>query len=151
MLFCTVENRPKADLRESFGKSEFEAACSAYKSVRALQEVLGILDNLCELGALNNSGISKLVRNYFWELNLVIRACARVLRKRGYFVMVNDNVRYAGETIPVDTIMSEFARRAGLHPVHIWKLERGKGNSSQQMGEHGRTELRKTICVWQKL
>jgi hypothetical protein len=150
MLFCTVENKPKQDLSNDFRAVDLDTAQRAFNSQSALQEVLSILDQLKELGALNNPGISKLVRNYFSELNLVVRECTRVLRKNGYFVMVNDNVRYAGETVPVDTIMSDLAKTAGLHPVGIWKLGRGKGNSSQQMGTHGRSELRKTICVWQK-
>jgi DNA modification methylase len=150
MLFCTVENKEKQNLQDQMGRTEFTAAHSVFTQQEALQEVLTIIDQLRDLGSLNNDGIAKLVRNYFYELNLVIRQAARVLKTGGYFVMVNDNVRYAGETVPVDTIMSEFADAAGLQPLHIWKLGRGKGNSSQQMGVHGRTELRKTICVWKK-
>jgi hypothetical protein len=150
MLFCTVENKEKQDLDLHIGKAEFEAAHSVFERQGALQEVLAIIDQLRDLRLLNNDGIAKLVRNYFYELNLVIRQAARLLKTDGYFIMVNDNVRYAGEVVPVDTIMSEFADAAGLTPVHIWKLGRGKGNSSQQMGAHGRTEVRKTICVWQK-
>jgi DNA modification methylase len=150
MLFCTVENKPKENLSGSSRIADFEAALRAFNRQEGLQEVLSILDRLKELNALNNPGIAKLVRNYFLELNLVIRQCARILKKNGYFVMVNDNVRYAGETVPVDTIMSDLAEAVGLRTVHIWKLGTGKGNSSQQMGVHGRAELRKTICVWQK-
>ena len=150
MLFCTVENKPKENLAAVFRSTEFAEAKRVFGEQRALQEVMAILDELKKLDALNNPGIAKLVRNYFFELNLVIRRCACLLKKNGYFVMVNDNVRYAGETVPVDTILSELANAAGLHTVHIWKLGRGKGNSSQQMGVHGRAELRKTICVWQK-
>lgn len=48
----------------------------------------------------------------------------------GKIVMVNDNVRYNGDEIPVDIILSEFARESGLATDVIWVLERGKGNSS---------------------
>ena len=64
--------------------------------------------------------------------------------------MVNDNVRYAGEEVPVDLILSDMAESFGLNVKHIWTLERGKGNSSQQMGNHGRSELRKCVYVWEK-
>ena len=62
--------------------------------------------------------------------------------------MVNDNVRYQGATIPVDLILSDIARRAGFEVEEIWVLPVGKGNSSQQMGKHGRKEIRKCVYVW---
>ena len=62
--------------------------------------------------------------------------------------MVNDNVRYAGVAIPVDLILSSIAEQAGFDVEAIWTLPIGKGNSSQQMGEHGREELRKCVYVW---
>jgi hypothetical protein len=43
-----------------------------------------------------------------------------------------------------------MAESFGLVTSHIWTLGRGKGNSSQQMGRHGRTELRKCVYVWEK-
>ena len=74
----------------------------------------------------------------------------RVLKRDGVVYMVNDNVRYAGETIPVDLILSDFAVSAGFTVEKIWILSNGKGNSSQQMGNHGREELRKCLYVWKK-
>ena len=64
--------------------------------------------------------------------------------------MVNDNVRYHGEEVPVDLISSDFAELAGLVTDKIWVLPKGKGNSSQQMGRWGRHELRKCVYVWRK-
>lgn len=64
--------------------------------------------------------------------------------------MVNDNVRYAGEEVPVDLILSDVAESFGLVTDQIWTLGRGKGNSSQQMGVHGRSELRKAVYVWRR-
>jgi hypothetical protein len=64
--------------------------------------------------------------------------------------MVNDNVRYGGEEIPVDLILSEFAEAFGFSTENIFVLPRGKGNSSQQMGNYGRTEIRKCVYVWQR-
>jgi len=64
--------------------------------------------------------------------------------------MVNDNVRYHGEEVPVDLILSDFAESAGLAVEKIWVLPRGKGNSSQQMGRWGRQELRKCVYLWKK-
>jgi len=63
---------------------------------------------------------------------------------------VNDNVRYGGAAIPVDLILSDFAEQAGFDVEAIWVLPTGKGNSSQQMGLHGREELRKSIYIWRR-
>jgi hypothetical protein len=65
--------------------------------------------------------------------------------------MVNDNVRYAGASIPVDIILSEIAGQLGFEVEHILVLPNGKGNSSQQMGAHGRDALRKCVYLWRKV
>ncbi|MCL6097693.1 MAG: hypothetical protein M1391_03865 [Bacteroidetes bacterium] len=44
----------------------------------------------------------------------------------------------------------EFAERFGFEVKKIFVLPRGKGNSSQQMGNFGRTEIRKCVYLWQK-
>lgn len=155
MLSCTVENRTKVselrDFYHRFGKvSAFENARSIFEQQKALHEVLQILDERGAAGELNNSNIPKMVRNYFFEMCLVIGELTRVLRPGGRIVMVNDNVRYAGEEVPVDLILSNMAQAFGLSVDKIWTLTRGKGNSSQQMGAHGRTELRKCVYVWEK-
>jgi len=64
--------------------------------------------------------------------------------------MVNDNVQYHGEELPVDFILSDFAEASGFECESIWALARGKGNSSQQMARYGRKELRKCIYVWRR-
>ncbi len=64
--------------------------------------------------------------------------------------MVNDNVRYAGASIPVDLILSDIAAELGFNVDKILVLPNGKGNSSQQMGAHGRDLLRKCVYVWRK-
>jgi hypothetical protein len=64
--------------------------------------------------------------------------------------MVNDNVRYAGAGISVDIILSELAEELGFKAKEILVLPNGKGNSSQQMGVHGREALRKCVYIWQK-
>jgi hypothetical protein len=116
----------------------------------ALQEVLAILDRLRDTNSLNNPHIVRLVRNYFYEMCFVVAEMARVLAPGGHVIMVNDNVRYAGEEVPVDLILSSMAESFGFVVEKIWTLARGKGNSSQQMGLHGRSELRKCVYVWRK-
>jgi len=50
----------------------------------------------------------------------------------------------------VDMILSSIAEKLGFQTENILVLPNGKGNSSQQMGEHGREELRKCVYVWGK-
>ena len=155
MLSCTVENKAKVNqlsgLYQGFGREDvFDRIIRAFETQKAIQEVLGILDKLGATGELNNTNIPNMIRNYFLEMAFVIYELGRILRRGGKIVMVNDNVRYAGEEIPADLILSDFARRFGMRTETIWTLGRGKGNSSQQMGSHGRSELRKCVYVWKK-
>ena len=151
MLSCTVENKEKIGLDKKFGSKIYNIATDAFDNQKLLQYILQYLNVLKDKKELNNPGIARMVKNYFYELSLIIAECARTMKKNGYFVMVNDNVRYAGISIPVDLILSDFAEAAGLEVEKIWILPIGKGNSSQQMGNHGRKELRKCVYVWKKL
>ena len=155
LLSCTVENRSKvAELRAAYtriGRADLlERALTAFEGQAAAQEVLSILDAKARRHELNNPNVSRLVRNYLLESAVVIFELARIVKPGGHVVMVNDNVQYAGEEVPVDLILSDLAERAGFKTKVIWVLERGKGNSSQQMGAHGRNELRKCAYVWQR-
>lgn len=150
MLTCTVENREKDGLQDKFTADFYRKAVAAFEKQDLLQLVLSYLDQCREDGTLNNTGIPRMVRNYFLELMLVIAECARVLKPGAPFVMVNDNVRYQGAHIPVDLILSDIAEQVGFEVDKIWVLPRGKGNSSQQMGLHGREELRKCVYLWRR-
>jgi hypothetical protein len=155
MLSCTVENAAKVeDLRRAYGRrgldDVFGRVCRTFQDQSALHEVLDILDEHGRRGDLNNANIPRMVRNYFLETCFAVYELSRVLQPGGRVVMVNDNVRYAGQEVPVDLILSDFAASFGLKVEHIWTLARGKGNSSQQMGVHGRHELRKCVYVWRK-
>ncbi|MCI0724590.1 MAG: hypothetical protein L0338_37345 [Acidobacteria bacterium] len=155
LLSATVENKTKRELlaehyRTIDKQTSYAAAIDAFRMQGALHEVLGILYEARDAGKLNNNNIPSMVENYFFEMNLIVHELARVLSPGGHVVMVNDNVQFYGEEIPVDLILSDLARRAGLPIDCIWVLSRGKGNSSQQMGIHGRNEIRKCVYVWSK-
>jgi DNA modification methylase len=155
LLSATVENRSKRQyLAQEYRKrnrgGEYDNALRAFEGSHALHEVLDILHKARKKGELNNNNIPDMIENYFFEINLIIHELARVLAPAGRFVMVNDNVRYHGEEIPVDLLLSDFAENAGLSVDKIWVLPRGKGNSSQQMGAFGRNELRKCVYIWSK-
>jgi len=155
MLTCTVENKEKlnylANIYSELNRaSDFDFINSIYFSHPAMSEINDVLSKLNELGKLNNSNIPRMVKNYFYKMLFVIFELYRLLKKGGVVVMVNDNVRYGGEEIPVDLIMSDFAKIIGFKIKKIWTLPTGKGNSSQQMGIHGRSELRKCVYIWEK-
>jgi DNA modification methylase len=155
LLSATVENKSKRESLKGFytnlgASSRFERIQSAFDQQSVLQTVLLALKRARDRKELSNSHIPNLVENYFFEMAQVIFELARVLRPGGQALMVNDNVRYHGEEIPVDLILSDFAEHAGLITNKIWVLPRGKGNSSQQMGKWGRVELRKCIYWWRK-
>lgn len=148
MLSCTVENKEKRLIGEN---PKWRAALAACDEISLLQEILRYLDYKRDRRELNNPGIARMVRGYFYEMACVIYECRRVLRRGGVMFMVNDNVRYAGASISVDVILSAIAERLGLQVEAILVLPQGKGNSSQQMGMHGREALRKCVYVWRKV
>jgi len=147
MLSCTVENKAKELICLN---KEWQTAINVCDSFPLLQHTLGYLDYKKDKKELNNNGIARMVRGYFYEMACVIQECYRVLDINGMIFMVNDNVRYAGAAIPVDTILSKIAEDIGFHIENILVLPQGKGNSSQQMGKHGREVLRKCVYIWKK-
>jgi len=147
MLSCTVENRAKDSLKINPRWSESIAIADDRE---LLQTILDYLDRQKAEGASNNNGIPRMVRGYFYEMACVIWECFRVLRSGAPLFMVNDNVRYAGASVSIDLILSKLAEGIGFDIQNILVLPNGKGNSSQQMGEHGREALRKCVYVWRK-
>lgn len=148
MLSCTVENKAK-DLISL--NSNWKKAINVADKQKLLQAILKHLE--CEKAErrLNNNGIPRMVRGYFYEMACVIAESAAVLKSGAPLLMVNDNVRYAGASVSVDLILSDFAENLGFRVEKILVLPDGKGNSSQQMGEHGRAALRKCVYVWRKI
>ena len=150
LLSATVENRSKRGLlRVEYGDSpQLNYALSMADRQTTLREALGVLrENARDL---SNRNVINLVENYFTEMAVIVSELARIVSRGGSVFMVNDNVRYHGQEIPVDLILSDFAEQSGFRCEAIWTLNRGKGNSSQQMGRFGRQELRKCVYHWRK-
>jgi DNA modification methylase len=148
MISCTVENRAKDLLHIN---PQWAIPLAVVDDQELLQAILKYLADQKAQGNLNNNGILRMVRGYFYEMACVIAECGRVLKPNTMLFMVNDNVRYAGASISVDMILSDIAEKLGFSVESILVLPNGKGNSSQQMGEHGREALRKCVYVWKKL
>ena len=149
MLSATVENKPKKDwLRDIYGRDShlLNKAFRMYEGQGAVHEALSILkEHEVELG---NRHVIRLIEGYFLEMAVIVAELGRIVRPGGAVVMVNDNVQYHGEEIPVDLILSDFAERSGFLCENVWVLPRGKGNSSQQMRRFGRREIRKCVYKW---
>lgn len=69
MLSCTVENRPKDLLAIN---QDWEVALSSVDSQTLLQAILRYLDSQKSQGVLNNNGIPRMVRGYFYEMGRCI-------------------------------------------------------------------------------
>ena len=148
LLSATVENKPKLELLKTAydGSDLLETATRLYKDQSAIHEVLAILKE--RVSELSNPHVIRLIEGYFFEMAVVIAELGRIVRPGGTVIMVNDNVQYHGEEVPVDLILSDYAEQSGFTCADIWALPRGKGNSSQQMGRFGRRELRKCVYRW---
>ena len=155
LLSATVENKSKYDELYEFYQqqnklSEFQHVEHVFSSNVLLNEALEFLEVKSKKGELNNKNVVSMVYNYFFEMCFIIKDISKALASNGRVFMVNDNVQYAGQAIPVDFILSNFAHEFGLEVEKIWVLPNGKGNSSQQMGKHGRNEIRKCVYIWKK-
>ena len=144
LLSATVENRSKRGILSC----RHGNALALFDRQRAIAEIMEALEAANGQGELPNPNVIRLVRNYFMEMTVVIAELARVCKPGASVFMVNDNVQYHGEEVPVDLILSDLAEQFGFHTKVIWTLARGKGNSSQQMGRFGRKELRKCVYWW---
>ena len=150
LLSATVENRSKANLLDrDYPRQEVLAlAKSVVSNQAALAEPVRELRR--QRDELGNPNVIQLVTNYFLEMAVIVAELARILRPGGRVVMVNDNVQYHGEEVPVDLILSDFAESCSLVCEEISVLPRGKGNASQQMARFGRREIRKCVYHWRK-
>ena len=144
LLSATVENRSK---REQL-KATHSNAIALFDKQMAINEIVVSLEEAKNRGDLPNAHVIRLVQNYFMEMSVVIAQLARVCKPGASVFMVNDNVQYHGQEVPVDLILCDMAEECGFRTKAIWKLARGKGNASQQMGRFGRKELRKCIYWW---
>ena len=155
MISCTVENRPKlkrlGELYDKLGRlQDFQFVSSVLANHGAFQEILDALRIRSRRQEVNNNGIISMVEGYFTELAFVTFELFRICKPGAKVGIVNDNVRYSGEVIPVDLLMSDIAASFGFVPDTIYVLDQRKGNSSQQMGKYGREALRKSILIWKK-
>ena len=90
-----------------------------------------------------------MITAYFVDMLRVIKEWYKVLAPGAKVAMVVDNVRFEGEMIPVDLILSEMAEEIGFEVKEII-VARYKGNSSQQMKKYGKVPVRESIVIWER-
>ncbi len=146
LLSATVENQSK---REQLS-GNYGGILELFDGHPAINEIVTALEEANIRGELPNPHVIRLVSNYCLEMAVVIAELARVCKPGASVFMVNDNVQYHGEEVPVDLILSDLAEQCGFKVNKIWTLARGKGNASQQMGRFGRRELRKCVYWWER-
>lgn len=154
-LSCTVENRPKLTELETFYQNihqhgRYKRILDIAQQNEALAEINEALSVRNKRDDINNRGVLGMIDQYFTELTFTFAELHRVCQRGARVAFVNDNVRYAGEVIPVDTLSTNLAEQVGFIPEKIYVLPQRKGNSSQQMGKFGREALRKSITIWRK-
>lgn len=111
----------------------------------AVEEVVNILSRK----KLNNPKIPSMITAYFVDMQKVINEWYKVLASGAKVAMVVDNVRFEGEVIPVDLILSEMAEEVGFQIREVI-VARYKGNSSQQMKKYGKVPVRESVVVWER-
>lgn len=155
LLSCTVESKSKIEiLKEHYStigrEQDFNKIYDIIKSNPVLNEILDALKQRHKNGEVNNKGIIPMVEGYFTELTFIFAELFRVCTSGARIAFVNDNVRYAGEVIPVDYLTTMLAESLGFIPEIVYTLKQQKGNSSQQMKKYGKVNLRKSITIWRK-
>jgi hypothetical protein len=135
------------DLRHALLRSHIESRVGADEEP-AHEAVAEVVESL-RRRHLNNPRIPLMVTGYFADLERALRQWADWVAPGARVAMVVDNVRFQGEHVPVDLILSDIARRYGFMTEEIW-VARYKGNSSQQMGRYGRLPVRESIVMWRK-
>jgi len=98
---------------------------------------------------LNNPKIPDMITAYFIDMKKVIEEWYKVLDLDAKIAMVVDNVRFEGEMIPVDLILSDIAEEIGFKVKKII-IARYKGNSSQQMKKYGKVPVRESIVILER-
>ncbi len=135
-------------LRHSILRSHIEARLG--KDEPSPHPVVDEVEAALEEKSLNNPRIPAMLKAYFIDMRQVIEGLGKIIHPGGRVVMVVDNVRFEGEMVPVDLILSDMATAAGF-TVNEILVARYKGNSSQQMKKYGRVPVRESVLIWRKI
>ena len=136
LLTATVENKSKYEwLQQVYSNDDsvLKRARKMHLEQEALREVLDILERKSH--ELSNKHVIRLLDGYFFEMALVIAELGRVVCPGGTVIMVNDNVQYHGEEVPVDFILSDFAEQCGFSCTKHLDATKRKGQREPANGK----------------
>jgi len=148
LLWLGVEEETIKQFRKRSIRSHVEAAAptlrlEGYTTPPLLEQVLKSLPESADFR------IAPMLRGYFEDMHLTLKALYPRLKSGAFVAFVVGNVRHAGVMVPVDVILSEVAEQAGYFKETIW-VTRLRGNSAQQMGKFGRELARESIVILRK-
>jgi hypothetical protein len=113
-----------------------------YVESPVLTEAIGRLHGLRE-----DRRVLRMLGGYFVDTYLCLQEMRRVVRKGGHIALVVGNAQYHGIAVPVDDLVADIGRQAGLSDAQIITV-RYRGNSAQQMGRFGRKPSRESVVVF---
>ena len=132
-----------------FGILRSHIESKIHKGETSPHPVLDEVLNALSMKSLNNPKIPVMLTTYFVDMQKVIRNWFTILAPGARVAMVVDNVRFEGEMVPVDLVLSEIAEEVGFDIKEVI-VARYKGNSSQQMKKYGKCPVRESIVVWER-
>ena len=143
LLSLGIEEKDITSLRHQSIRSHVEAQrphqdASGYVVPKKLQDVIG------QLPVEVDTRIIRMLKGYFEDMYMVLKAVRSHLRVGGLCAVVVGNVRHAGVMVPVDEILVDISTQVGYTFEAAW-VARLRGNSAQQMGRFGREPARESI------
>lgn len=130
--------RSHVEAKKKFAKTDYEQPARVTRLVAKIKK-----------NGMNNSKITQMIEGYFEDMYLSLCQMQKSLKLGGKIALVVSNVRFAGVSVPVDEILADVGKQAGLHPKAIYTA-RYRGNSAQQMEIYSRKPTRESIVVWSK-
>lgn len=97
--------------------------------------------------AYSDPRIPDMLRGYFLDMFLTLREVHRVCRDGARIAFVVGNAQYGGIPVLVDELTAQIGEQVGLRSMKIVAI-RYRGNSAQQMREHGRKPARESIVLF---
>lgn len=149
LCFAFVKNFEELHrLRHSVLRSHIEVKRKGGDADRQHPALAEVLESLSRK-QLNNKNITTMIPAYFADMRRHLKSMSRIMARQARIVFVVDNVRFEGEMIPVDLILSDYAAELGWRTKQV-AVARYKGNSSQQMARYGRVPVRESVITWER-
>jgi hypothetical protein len=123
-------------------------AAGGYEEPKALSRVIRQISSLIA-DERAKARIPKMLHGYFEDIHLTLREFHRVLKPGARAALVLGNVQYCGLSVEVDRFTVEIGRELGLTPESV-VVARRRGNSAQQMKDHGRRPQRESVVVFSR-